>query len=189
MKNLLVVLALVCASSAFGAVVNFTCPVIDVAPSQVVTISVTANAGYGASAITLDSIRTNNGGESVANPAPILNSMFTQFRSVGELTNTGGELVSYVGGGVAGSGISLLATGTLYSFSFHVPQLPNSSYITISALNNANFEGDVTMYDITNNVGLGNIIPGSLILHVIPEPMTMALLAIGGLVALRRRHA
>ena len=32
------------------------------------------------------------------------------------------------------------------------------------------------------------VAPDSLIIHVIPEPMTIALLGLGGLVALRRRR-
>lgn len=82
-------------------------------------------------------------------------------------------------------GFSVLFTGSNFGATvpageyglivFHVPDLPNSSYI-----------------DVANTLGSWN---GSfddrpaVRLHVIPEPMTLSLLGLGGLGLLRRRRA
>jgi len=180
MKNLLIVsLVLICASSAFGAVVNFTAPVTEVVPSQNILISVVLDAQYGATALTMDRIVSSNGGEA---SQMSLNTAFSLFPSAGTAVNSGGVLISGVDGAV--SGVGVFARETLYSFMFHVPALPVSSYIDISAVNNGTYYGAAIVQ------GVGEVTPGALRLHVaISEPMTMALLAIGGLVALRRRHA
>jgi hypothetical protein len=181
MKNLLILsLVLVCASSAFGAVA-FTTPVIEVQPSQMITIALHSDTTdvFGMQFDVLSS----NGGEA---SAPALATAWGAGYE-GFATNANGTLLSYVNAAQTGVPPTKLG-GDLFGFTFHVPQLPASSYIVISA---GAYGGTDPAYVATMTASGARIdvIPGSLVLHVIPEPMTMALLAIGGLVALRRRHA
>jgi len=73
----------------------------------------------------------------------------------------------------------------IVAFAYHVPEVPNSTYITISTSQ----PGTSLSFWAELGNAVNNTQFGALTLHVIPEPMTMALMAIGGLVALRRRHA
>jgi hypothetical protein len=186
-----IVLGLIYTSSVFGEAVNFTTPNTEVSPGQEIVISLVALPGYAAIEIMLDTIRTSNGG-TASNPQ--LNSKFLFLQSPGEVMggSSESELITWVGGtsawNIRNSKNELdLVTGVLYSFTYHVPDLQPSSYINIFVINDAYYEGDVLMYDLTHHQCIGAIIPGSLILNVIPEPCTIVLLSLGGSAILRRR--
>jgi len=73
-------------------------------------------------------------------------------------------------------------TGRIFTFDFHVPNLDESSIIII----------DVVLGNYGNGFlaapGPGDGHPYE-VLHVIPEPLTLSLLALGGLGLIRRRRA
>ena len=71
--------------------------------------------------------------------------------------------------------------GTIAEFSFHVPNLPDSTVIDIAATA-GNFGGDVVG-------GAGDTSGLAASIHVAPEPVTMSLLGLGGLALIRRRRA
>jgi hypothetical protein len=89
--------------------------------------------------------------------------------------------------GSIGTGSVIAPGAELMSFIYHVPEgLEPSTIITIEVLDQTG--------QYTTESGVGDAAGAltsidSLTVHVIPEPMTMGLLAIGGLVALRRRRA
>jgi len=73
------------------------------------------------------------------------------------------------------------AAADIWHVEFHVPDLDASSYIIIDA-NGGYWDGS------NADEGSGDGLPYAMI-HVIPEPMTMSLLGLGGLALIRRRRA
>ena len=102
--------------------------------------------------------------------------------SPGIIVNSGGVLIeNIIGNREVGSPGVYPFPAVLYSFEFHIPDLPYSTNITIS------FSGLVLM-----NAGNFTIVPaytvsGPLEIHVVPEPATLLLFGLGGLL-LRKRH-
>jgi len=105
----------------------------------------------------------------------------------GEILDAGLSILPSVSGSADGNGgFNVLITGSgfaatpagqqLASFTFHVPEVDPSTYI------------DVVNTGGSFNNDFGSDRP-SVQLHVIPEPMTMSLLALGGLGLIRRRRA
>ena len=77
---------------------------------------------------------------------------------------------------ITGGALAASPTGEIAEFTFHVPELPASSWISVAQTAgawNGDFSSERPFID----------------LHVIPEPLTMSLLALGGLGLLRRRRA
>jgi hypothetical protein len=72
--------------------------------------------------------------------------------------------------------------GTIVEFSFHVPSSAQPSTNIIISATAGNFGGDV-VGGAGDTSGLGATI------HVVPEPVTMSLLGLGGLALIRRRRA
>lgn len=75
--------------------------------------------------------------------------------------------------------------GTLFCLEFHVPELPASTIITLDVL--AGGSNGLVGPGLTARPGDGDSWPFAT-LHVIPEPITMTLLGLGGLVLARRRR-
>jgi hypothetical protein len=103
--------------------------------------------------------------------------------NIGNIVNSGGVLIEGVRAGIGLPQFSGVA-GVLYSFDYLVPQASPGYTITIfadpSALNEV-------WVDI-GGPGLESVTPDSLTLTIVPEPATILLLGIGGLVLARRKR-
>jgi hypothetical protein len=77
------------------------------------------------------------------------------------------------------------ATGILYTFDYHVPSVPPSTLIPIQSIN----DGVYWFSEIDYKGGSSYLNPILLsgTIHVIPEPATIALLGLGGLLLRRRK--
>lgn len=100
----------------------------------------------------------------------------------GTIVNAGTDpyvLITDIAGSRAAGGMTGVPNATVvYSFEFHVPDAPYSTYITIN-LDNL----------VTQDVFSGPVAStaASLEIHVVPEPITIALLGLGGLFLRRRK--
>ncbi|MHC4648846.1 MAG: PEP-CTERM sorting domain-containing protein [Planctomycetota bacterium] len=185
-KFLSLILVLAIASVASAEVAWFEVDAADVkvsyVGSDIITINLVADFIVG-------SVSTNIGADGGAAEAvgllhPDLR-ILTPF-SDGTLVNADGLLITGIGGGTPVGQPGVNAGEILYSFEFHFPELPVGSYITID---------DVTDYSASPPLSTAIAAPdysvyltdaGSLEIRI-PEPMTIALLGMGGLFLLRRR--
>jgi len=148
----------------------------DYTPSDIITIELVADFGVGS--IGIDQVNGNPPGGMAS--APALNSLFVdQPVNPGVIKNQGPLLIQGVAGFTALGSADIPAGQLLWSFEFHVPDLPPSTWIEITTSGAFLAAGDFSdMSDGTNAV----------MIHIIPEPVTIALLGLGGLF-LRRRMA
>ncbi|MHC4122091.1 MAG: PEP-CTERM sorting domain-containing protein [Planctomycetota bacterium] len=181
-KYLIVLLMLAMASYASAAAVWLQVDPGDAkssyAPSDIITIELVAD--FAVAGVHIGQIN----GLPTAGPINGFHTNFTAApNSPGTLVNDGVALITNIDFGVAVGGTAPAAGATLWSFEYHVPDLPESSYITIddytlmptyTAINNADYS--IYLSDV-----------GPLEIHVTPEPMTIALLGLGGLFLRRRK--
>lgn len=185
MKKVLVLMLVLAMASLASAVTTMSFQVDPASvkdnymPSDIITINL-VDTGH---VIDIDiAAITDNGAGGVASAPLTLTSAFG-FADVGRLTNDGETLIKWVTGSVTGTGV--YATGVLYSFQYHVPDVPASTMITIGDFSGGNYWLPFIDY-FDGSSYEGHV--GPLTIHVIPEPMTMVLLGLGGLF-LRRRIA
>ena len=150
-------------------------------PSTWITIELYDTQGYGVLAIDPGTVTDSSAAGQAA--SPWINPAFPGgIVYEGYLVNSGGTLVDYIQGQGA---VGVRVYDVLWRMEYHVPDLP------VSTLVDLNWIGGVYVYDEApgganpNNTTL--VTPDSATIHIIPEPMTIALLGLGGLVALRRR--
>ncbi len=146
------------------------------APSDIITIGIIAD--YYVGQMNIDDVFTDTGG-TASNPA--LHTLLQEGQySDGIVENTGGLLIRDPYGQIAGFEIlDGVPTGeTVWSFEFHVPDVPPSTIITITAA--IQFFADAWFMDSDDSIE-------PLEIHVVPEPATIALLGLGGLLLRRRK--
>jgi len=146
----------------------------DYRPSDMITLELVAN--YDVSTLAIGKLF--GPGEA---SAPVLNVRLTESQPVnaGVLKNTGTDLIWSVAGSTLISSADITAGTVLWSFEYHVPDLPPSTTIQFGYYAVDVASGDYS-HDVTT-IGMPTI-------HIVPEPMTIALLGLGGLF-LRRRLA
>jgi hypothetical protein len=144
-------------------------------PSDTITIDLVSDVKV--SSVYIDAIASNAG---TAHDPRSLNTALSILPMLGTIVNSGGILIQ---GPIQGSAPFDFTTHVppgqaIYSFEFHVPDVPWSTYITICTSGS----GEVTDFDLGTTVQID-----PLTIHVVPEPMTIALLGLGGLFLRRRR--
>lgn len=181
MKKLMVLMMVLGTASAAFGVPYFQIDPADYKdhylPSEVITINIVDVNVLG---ISIDAIVDGGIGGTAQEPQtfhPNLN-----LTNAGVL-NIGGHLVEYVFANTTIGG----ASGVIYSFDYHVPDVQQSTIITIGTFS----DGDLFWEPLFDYEG-GSSYEGPIYMlqgqaiHVIPEPATVALLGLGGL--LLRRH-
>jgi len=98
--------------------------------------------------------------------------------------NVGGHLVEYVQASIT-TVPSVPVNGVLYTFEYHVPNVPASTWIVISSFADGDLYWDPYFTYKTQPDYEGSV--GEVAIHVIPEPATIALLGLGGLLLRRRK--
>jgi len=127
---------------------------------------------------------TDGGAGGVASGPLTLNAGFNAFADPGYLVNAGGILIKWVTGN-CGTGASVI--GTMYSFMYHVPDgLRESDTITIGDYSTDPYWlGSIGLYPNGDPIYAPF---GPLVLHIMPEPMTLTLLGLGSLLLLRKKR-
>ena len=109
--------------------------------------------------------------------SPVLNTGFDDLSTPGT-AGPAPDLITGADGGVLMSSPGIGA-GTLLEFEFHVPELPYSTVIEIVT--------DGLVLKNGFDIALAYTVVEPLLIHVTPEPMTIALLGLGGLFLRRRK--
>jgi len=146
-------------------------------PSDTITIALVASGmgtdpDYWIGGMTVDDVTTNNGGTA---SNVVFNAKFdlTNYKIVNSATLLIEDITAGIG---MGDGVG---NENVVWFEFHIPELPWSTIITIDATGR-------TWKDVFDDP-LSMTYGGALEIHVVPEPMTIALLGIGGLFLRRRK--
>ena len=151
------------------------------APSTILTITMKADFAVGT--IYMDIGATETDPHGTAEGGVTFNEWFDYDLSAGDVTNSGGMLLDNIKGTnmmyVMGMADPLAANETLFTWDFHVPDVPDSTLITIDGINY------VSIRDAANEITVDDF--DGLIIHVAPEPMTIVLLGLGGLFLRRRK--
>jgi len=175
MKKLvcLMIVALV-SSVACAGTVAFQVPA-TVEVGEVVTVTVIGTDGV--TSVTIPEILSSHAG--LASNL-FLNPLLSQFPTVGTAVNAGNSLITGVSGATPFGfpPIVVDAGATVYSFDFKVPEVAVGTVIDISGAGTMFFQlGD---FSVVSEIASASM-------EVVPEPMTIALLGLGGLFIRRRK--
>jgi hypothetical protein len=156
----------------------------DYYPSDWITIEVHDDMinPPGVAGFMIDCITDNTGGIvlGMAGEPQVFNTAFTT--AFPGTLNVSNQLLEYVSASV---GVGNPTTGLLYSFEYHVPDVPESTYIEIQT-DWDNQTWWIPWFDYGDETHYEGAVT-SVVLHVIPEPATIALLGFGGLLLRRRK--
>jgi hypothetical protein len=179
MKKLSILVLVLAMASPAGATLSWTVSPVKCSyePSDIITIGIVADFSYVGN-FGIDDILTDNGG-TASNPALHTLLQFEPY-SNGEVINEGSLLIQ----DPYGQNLSwipednIMAGEVLWSFTYHVPDVPASTIVTISAT--GVFVADDWYMEYDDYIE-------PLTIHVVPEPATIALLGLGGLLLRRRK--
>ncbi len=153
--------------------VNASDALSDYTPNSVITIEIVTEFGAGTDttgAISMDSVSATAG----AWASPALNAGFNDLANPGTVN---GLSITGIAGSTTTSVPDIGSGLVLWSAEFTVPVLPPSSVVDISTTNFFANPTDFSDFATETNV---------LQLHIIPEPITIALLGLGGLFIRRK---
>jgi len=176
MRKLFVLIALLVVTAvASAATVSFQADKTDVIVGDVVSITVIATGNC--TSIVIPEILSSQAG--LASNL-FLNPLLSQVPIVGIPVNAGNVLITGINGTTpfAFPPAPVLAGEVLYSFDYTVPVVASGTIITIAGAGALSFMFD----DFTQSTDMGSVA-----LEVIPEPITIALLGLGGLFIRRRK--
>ena len=171
-----------------NAALVFQSSATEVVGSQNVTISLVSSTAM-IQGIAIDAIRDVKSTGGPAGGTASNQAYNSAFEVTGATLNSDGMLVEYMGTNDTNPIPAPGTNGVLYSFTYHVPTgLTASTYITIGT-----YADQDNWLDPQYTVAMGGgTFTGvqyftPVVLHIIPEPMTMGLLGLGGLFLRRRK--
>ena len=192
MKKLLIfMLVLGIASTASALTAWFETAVTEVTPSQDIAIMVKADFDVLALDLSIGGPPT----ASLGSHGLHANLLLAALNSQGTVMNDGTVLIREIFGSdprTGGTAVGAPAGSVVYSFMYHVPEGEPSTQIIIDSQNTGfvpppagPYEIITKLVDLETGGTISTVDP--LVLHIIPEPMTIALLGLGGLFLRRRK--
>jgi hypothetical protein len=193
-KVLVLVLVLAMATAANAVTVDIEGSKTGVLAGETITVSMSADTAADSYAISLGATTTSTAGDATA-AIGTLNTGFDNINNAGTLrngmTNYNGAryiLIDRINGSVLLESPSVAAEATLYSFELTIPTgaVESDTFTIYAATGFGVFSPPPAGYAHQ----VSGSTPGTtnnLVLTVIPEPMTIALLGLGGLFLRRRK--